>query len=220
MSEQKPLKAYEVRDDGEGYCCIIFATNSATARREGASELGTDWEGVESCRRAPHLDQYAPGPVSPMTLIEHGWWFECSHCGRRVSDDMAEELEDDGLNPDDFVPRPAGDRGIYCSANCECADYMEKRGREEAEDALREVFEAKFPGAAIVDVHCYDGPLLKTAEYPHRANTHLITFKFPGGKYSARWHFGDKVCSVSQIDKEEFCIWLAGEFLSKGGYSE
>lgn len=202
------LKAYEVRDDGEGYCCVVFATNSATARREGASELGIDWESVESCCRAPHLDQYAPGPVPPLTLIEHGWRFECSHCGRRVSDGMSEELEDEGLNPDDFIPRPAGKTGVYCGAGCECADHMEERGREEAEDSLRQVFEAKFPGATVIHVHCYDGPLLKKKENADRGGvTHSVLFSFPGGEYCSRWNFGDDVCLVPPIDQEAFKAW-------------
>ena len=197
------LKAYEVRDDGEGYCCVVFATNGATARREGASELGTDWESIESCCRAPHLDQYAPGPVPPLTLIEHGWWFECSHCGRRVSNEMAEELEDDDLDPANFIPRPAGKHGVYCSAGCECADYMDKRGREEAEDALREVFEAKFPGAEILHIHVYGGPKLETGDQ----GRYVVTFSFPGSQYSSRWNFGDDFCHVPMIDQEAFKEW-------------
>lgn len=197
------LKAYEVRDDGEGYCCVVFATNSATARREGASELGTDWECIESCRRSPHLDQYAPGPVPPMTLIEHGWRFECNHCGRRVSNDMDGEIEDEGLDPARFVPRPAGAHGVYCSASCECAEYMEKRGKEEAEEALREVFEAKFPGAEILYIHAYKGPKLE----PGDTGSYFVMFMFPGAKYSSRWNFGEQNCSVPMIDADAFIAW-------------
>lgn len=205
------LKAYEVRDDGEGYCCVVFATNGATARREGASELGTDWERIESCTRAPHLDQYAPGPIPPMTLIEHGWWFECQRCGRRVSDAMDEELEDDGLDPADFVPRPAGKTGVYCSACCERADHMEKRGREEAEDALREVFEAKFPGADVVHIHVYGGPKLEAPEDPSRGGGRfVVTFTFPGGRFSSQWNFGDDKCWVPMGDQEAFKAWREG----------
>lgn len=203
----KTLKAYEVREDGEGYCCVVFSTNGAAARREGAGELGTDWECIESCRRAPHLDQYAPGPVPAMTLIEHGWWFECQYCGRRVSNEMAEELEDDGLNPADFNPRPAGKDSVFCSESCECADHMTRRGREEAADALREVFEAKFPGATIVDIHCYDGPLLKAQNLRH-GKTHVVTFTFPGSQYRSKWHFGDEFACVPQIDIDAFKAWL------------
>lgn len=200
------LKAYEVCDNYEGHGCVVFATNSATARREGASELGTDWESIESCRRAPHLDQYAPGPVPPLTMIKHGWWFECSHCGRRVNSDMEDELLDDGLDPADFVPRPAGNDGVFCSESCECADHIARRGREEAADALREVFEAKFPGADILHIHVYGGPKLEA----DKQGCYIVTFTFPGGTYSARWEFGDSFCSVPMIDQEAFKAWRAG----------
>jgi len=202
------LKAYEVRDGGEGYCCVIFATNNATARSEGASELGTDWESVESCRRAPHLDQYAPGPISPLVLIEHGWWFECQHCGRRVSNDMEDELGDDNLDPAEFGPRPAGNDGVYCSAGCECADHMARRGREDAEEALREVFEFKFPGATVIQINCYDGPKLTTPEDMIRGGgKYVVTFTFPGSKYSSWLNFGDDQCWVPRGDQEAYKAW-------------
>lgn len=201
------LKAYEVREDGEGYCCVVFATNGAAARRDGAGELGTEWDGIESCRRAPHLDQYAPGPVPPITLIEHGWWFECQHCGRRVSNDMDDDLLDDDLDPAPFSPRPAGKHGVFCSERCECADHMEKRDREEAADALREVFEAKFQGAEILHVHVYRGPRLEAG----KSGEYVVTFKFPGALYSSRWSFGDEFCSVPQCDVRAFAEWKGGE---------
>lgn len=198
------LKAYEVRDDGEGYCCVVFATNGATARREGASELGTDWECIETCRRAPDLDQYSPGPVPPMTLLDHGWWFECSHCGRRVSRDMDEDDEREFLgDPADYLPRSAGKRGVFCSASCECADHMEKRGHDEAEEALVKVFEAKFPGADIEHVHIYRGPKLDA----NKRGEAVVTFSFPGSKYSARWEFGDEFVSVPLADQDAFKAW-------------
>lgn len=201
------LKAYEVRDDGEGYCTVIFATNGAAARREGASELGTDWECIESCTRAPHLDQYAPGPVPPLTLIEHGWWFECSHCGRRVSNDMEDELLDDDLDPADFVPLPDGKNGVFCSAGCECRDHMEKRGQAEAEEALREVFEAKFPGATIKDLYVYRGPKLT---HGVRGETAVVYFCFPGCQYGSRWVFGEEFAQVPLIDVDAYKAWRAG----------
>lgn len=205
------LKAYEVCDNYEGYGCVVFATNSATARREGASELGTDWESIESCRRAPHLDQYAPGPVPPLTLIEHGWWFECQHCHRRVRNDMADDIEYDGIDPANLVPRQAGTHGVFCSESCECADHIARRGREEAADALREVFEAKFPGATVINVHCYDGPKLRIPDDLTRGgSTHVVTFTFPGSKWSSQWNFGDEECWVPSGDQEAFKAWRAG----------
>lgn len=206
------LKAYEVRYDYDDRAVVVYATNGATARREGAGELGIEFEEVESCRRAPHLDQYAPGPVPPLTLIEHGWIFECHHCGRNVQLEMEDEIEDDGLDPADFVPRQAGKDGVFCSAGCECADHMAKRGREEAEEALIEVFEAKFPGATLTSIHVYDGPKLLPPERQEgraRSIRYAVYFKFPGSKYAATWEFGDKSVSLDQDDVEAFQAWRA-----------
>lgn len=72
------LKAYSVQMDEHG--CVRFATNGAAARREGANELDTDWEAIISCRRAPHFDCYAPGPVPEKALWDSGWRFLCEKC--------------------------------------------------------------------------------------------------------------------------------------------
>lgn len=207
----EPLKAYEVREGGEGYCAVVFATNGATARREGASELGTDWEGIETCRRAPDLDQYAPGPVPAMTLLDHGWWFECGHCGQRVSHDMDEDDEREFLgDPADYQPRPAGNGGVFCSASCECADHMDKRGQDEAEAALIEVFEAKFPGATLVSLHVYRGPrLVPKTDYAKRVRSieYAVYFTLPGFENTATWEFGSSKVSVDARDLDAFHAW-------------
>jgi hypothetical protein len=80
------LKAYQVSDGNDG-CCIYFAANSATARREGAGEIGCEWEDIDYCNRRPEFDQFAPGPVPAQVLIEHGWWFECGNCYAHVTED-------------------------------------------------------------------------------------------------------------------------------------
>jgi len=85
------LKAYQVSDGNDG-CCIRFATNSATARREGANEIDCEWEDIDYCHRRPEFDQYAPGPVPHEVLIEHGWWWECGHCYERVNADTQQRV--------------------------------------------------------------------------------------------------------------------------------
>lgn len=200
----RALKAYEVRDDGEGYCTIAFATNSATARREGASELGTDWDGIESCTRKPEFDSYAPGPVPPMDLLEHGWWFECQHCYRRVSADMADELEDDGLDPADFIPQPAGNHSVFCSASCAAESVAEKRQHECAEANLLEAFEARFPSAEILECRAY-GTRLEPNDGSGREN--WVAFKFPGAKWSSIWEFGCNHVQVPRCDIAAFNAW-------------
>jgi hypothetical protein len=190
---QTPIKAYKVIEAGEGYGTIAFATNNATARRTGASELDVEWGDIESCRRQPDMDQYAPGPIHPLTLIDHGWCFECSHCGSRVSDVDQERRADARL-------------GVFCSESCECADHMRDRHREEAADALREVFEAKFPGAHIEQIGAYasfDSPRLKA----NSGGDFVVTFMFPGGQHCAQWAFGSEHCWVMQSDMDAYVAW-------------
>jgi len=202
------LKAYEVRDDGEGCCVIQFATNSAAARREGASELNTDWECIESCVRKPEFDAYAPGPVPPLVLIAAGWWFECLHCGRLASKDMAQDMEDDGLDPADFVLREAGKYGVFCSATCEAEHLAEERLKAAAVNALLEVFRAKFPEAEVVGAHVC-GTRLQARE-AQGGMLASVSFAFPGGKYPATFEYGSDEVWVSSIDRERFIAWRAG----------
>lgn len=113
-SEIKPLKAYSVQ--GYEYGCIVFATNSATARREGANQLDCEWEDIEYCRRATWADTYAQERrVPPLVMIDHGWWFECSYCGTKVCTDSSDE--DDSGNEILHSPVADGDC-VYCTQKC------------------------------------------------------------------------------------------------------
>lgn len=200
----KKLKAYEVRDDYEGHCCIRFAPNNATARREGAHELDIEWESVEHCQRKPEFDQYAPGPVPPMVLLEHGWWFECHHCGRRIDDYMADELESDGLDPADFTPCASG-RSVYCSAACQAMFYAERRANAAAQTALIELFDAKFPNCKISRVHVCGTKL----EGPDDSGGMKcsVSFLFPGARYGATYEYGRDDLYVAQGDLPAYYAW-------------
>lgn len=201
MNEQKPLKAYQVNvESDDAYSCVVFATNSATARREGASELNADWEDVDSCRRAPHFDEYAPGPVPASAMIEAGWWFECHHCNQRVSKDS--EYDDDGneIEPGAYVTRK---QQVFCCQEHLARYDANKRMNVAAKDALIELVEAKFPGCTITRVHVY-GEKLEPSEKGHgiRCSAH---FTFPGAKYGADYNFGEgNQAWVSQIDLPAF----------------
>ena len=195
------LKAYEVRDDYEGHCVIRFATSNAAARREGAAELGIDWESVESCRRAPQFDAYSPGPVPERALLQNGWWFECHHCGRRVSNDMSEEEAEEGEELEATVI----DKRVYCSASCAAIDSAKKRANAAAKAALVELFEAKFPGATITRVHVYGEKLEPSDAGPLKC---CVDFMFPGGVYPATWVYGeDNTVRVPMFDVEAFKAW-------------
>lgn len=205
MSKKK-LKAYEVRDIDEGNCVIEFATNSAAARREGANELCTDWESVESCTRKPEYDQYAPGPVPVMVLLDDGWWFECPHCGRRVTSDMAVEIEDEDLDPADFVPEQHGNHSVFCSASCSAEHYAHQRAKEHAKADLLELFESRFPGATVQKINVYGHKLEESP--PQKGFLCSVNFTFPGAKYGGTWVFGEyDQAHISSIDVEAFHAW-------------
>ncbi|MCK9394173.1 MAG: hypothetical protein M0Q44_01100 [Methylobacter sp.] len=204
----KPLKAFEVRDNDEGHCTIQFATNSATARREGASELNVDWESVESCRRKPEFDSYAPGPVPPLVLIAHGWHFECSECYRQVSDDMGEDLEAEDLNPNDFVPRGHGKHGVFCSEACEEKHTEDLRLNKDAKAELLRIFNEKFPGATVQHVHVF-GNKLEPSEPGFCGHRCSVSFTFPGATHGgSTFVYGDDdMCLVATGDVKAFNEW-------------
>ena len=124
----KRLKAYRV-SDGNDQTVIRFATNNATARREGANEMEVDWTEVDYCSRASQYDEFAPGPVPPLVMIENGWWFECSCCGQTVN-----EYND---------RRVASGQDVYCDETCRQRDYADDKARTSAGAALIEVFEMR-----------------------------------------------------------------------------
>lgn len=196
METNTGLKAYEVYDGGDNWA-IVFATNSATARREGANECNCEWEEVDHCRRRPALDQYAPGPVPPLALIAQGWHYECFHCSCRVDEDMDDVEADPHFDTwSEAQPVPRG-QFVYCSPACAAIDAARRRGRRAAETALIELVEAKYPGAVAIHAHVY-GDRLDTK--PGHCSA---SFTFPGGRYPATYKFGDAAW-VSQCDVEAF----------------
>jgi hypothetical protein len=198
------LKACTVHDGGD-HSVIVFAHHNVVARREGANELDCGFNEVDYCKRSPEFDAYAPGPVPPLVAIEHGWWFECSCCGRKVDSDVCQSAEDDGEDPD-FYGAVADGRAVYCSETCRQMAFVERRARKAAEVALIEVFEANFTGAAILNVWAnLDGFRLAGACRCSSGST--VTFKFPGGKAAANWSFGGEKCSLNRDDIEAFCAW-------------
>lgn len=177
------MKAYIVTEDFEGHCCIKFAKHNVVARREGASELNTEFEYVE-CRRAPEFDQYAEiGEVPIQVLIGHGWRYKCFGCGTTVhkysEDDEGNELE--LYYPDD--------NRVYCSLQC-CSEEIERNNEQKRRE--REVVNAaleRWPGIEIVYSNVYMDP-------------QLVEFKFSGGLYKCTWRMGQSFVSVSKTDVE------------------
>lgn len=189
----KRLKAYYVSDGDDG-ACITFATNSATARREGANELNIEWPDVDLCRRESGFDQYAPGPVPPRAMIEAGWWFPCPECGQHVTEDSGHDFVVEGEH-------------VYCSQTCVAVEYAEQRARQAAESALIEVFLSKYPDCEIQHVHVC-GVALEPGDLFGRGGAPCqISFKFPGARYGAMWCFGGLDVSVCLEDQPAYCAW-------------
>ena len=93
----------------EGHSCVVFHHHGLAARREGAGELGEDFESVE-CIRAPHFDKFSElGYVPVIEMLKDGWWFECVHCGRRITD------EDDEVPLDSVVTTK---NSAFCNQSC------------------------------------------------------------------------------------------------------
>jgi len=200
----KPLKAYQV-DHYEGPeegSVIVFATSNAPARRMGASELNLDWDSVESCRRAPHFDQYAPGPVPVDVMIEAGWRFACDRweCQQPISHDY---IDDDGDEIDTAGSYIVRGRQVFCTQECLARHDASMRARMAAKDALIELVESKFPGSRVTRVHVFHDRLEPSE--PHRGAKCSANFTFPGAKYGATYIFGEgDVAHVSQIDVSAF----------------
>lgn len=197
---QKKVKAYEVRDPDEGNCVIVFATNSATARREGGIDLGICFEEVESCQRAPWADEFAPGPVPISASLAAGWWHGCSHCQCEFEADGRRGEFGDDEDDCEYAFEPVESHGHnYCSPACIQAEWAERRLREAHEHAAIEAAAITFPAVDAFSAYgSYDG---------NRAESWVVTFRVPGVKYGVGWSVGSSTATVSQCDAQAFSAW-------------
>lgn len=183
MTTNKPIKAYSVQADESG--AIIFATSGIAARRMGANELETEFEYIQSCCRAPWADQYAEqGWVPVKALIEQGWWWSCSGCGNKVSEDS----EDRHGNPHEPVIE---ERGLYCSADCKAAEEAAVAARKLRKEQRTQEALDKWPGIEVLWVSDHDTDA-------------LVIFKFPGSTGSANWRVGE---TTLHVDKGDIPAW-------------
>ncbi|MBB4126273.1 hypothetical protein GGR77_001563 [Xanthomonas translucens] len=179
MAEPRELRAYQV--DGYDQSVLVFESNGAAARRRGAGLMDCQFEEVDSCRRQPALDVYAPGPVPPLVLIEHGWWFECGNCHRRIDDDMEQQDDEDAIEP------YAVGEVVYCSRACYAQRAARWRQREAAVAAICELVQTHFPEAHIVRAHICDCTLEKAE--PNGGTLSSCDFQLPGLKYQVSYRF-------------------------------
>lgn len=197
-TESKPLKAYCVKDE-EQSAVIVFATNSASARREGGNELSCEWEGVESCRRAPWADRFADTRVVPAKAwIDNGYWCSCGGgCDRQVNGGVQEEEDEDG-NPFELEPVFVGDT-VYCSQACKEASDAAAAARKARKQEVLDAVVAEFPG--ITNIWAND-----------HENDRGARFNFPGGKNPVTWRLGEETALVS---REDIDAWKKYRSLSR-----
>jgi hypothetical protein len=186
------MKAYQVTESGEGQACVVFAVSGAPARVAGASELGTDWDGIESCRRAPEFDDYAPGPVQQRALFDAGWWFECGHCGHRVSqgEEHDDRHDDEGndADPADFGFVERG-RRVFCCLACLAKEDAEKTASEERQAAVIEAAALRWPMATNIAAW---GSELRAV------------FSLPGLLGTVQWAIGKPEVLIEKRDEDAF----------------
>lgn len=191
---EKNLKAYEVREPDEGNCVIVFADKNVVARREGAGELGCEFEFVESCIRAPWADEYAPGPVPLHASLTAGWWHSCCGCGCEFDAEGIRGLDAD--EQPEIEPVQDSKHNAYCSAGCMMADWSRRQVQKAREAAAIEHCLARWPQATRV--------------WPYRAGCgtgfepNACTMLLPGLQNNVSWTFSEGTVSVSQVDVPEF----------------
>ncbi len=183
----KPLKAYSVQSDEYG--CIVFETNSAAARRVGANQLDTEWEYIESCRRAPWADEYAEvkGGVPPLVMVENGWWLECMHCGRQINSDL--EAWDENNEAITLEPVECGQH-IYCSQSCKDERDSEIAARDLAFETFKKSVQEKRPDLTFTEYQGGGHWISMTAK-----------FTFPGSKFGGT--------ARGEVGSDEISFWIA-----------
>lgn len=161
----KKVVAWQVNEFCEGHSCVVFHHHGMAARRQGANELGEDFESVE-CFRAPHFDQFAEqGFVPVIEMIKSGWWFECVHCGQRISDS-----DDESEPPIEHVVTTK--HTAFCNQSCFDA-YQKKVSDHNAEFArLKQLVQTIRPDLHFVEF---------SGEWPQLS--FLAKFKFEGCQY-------------------------------------
>jgi hypothetical protein len=190
--ESKPVKAYQVDDDHSGHSVVVFADRSVVARKRGANELDLEFGEVSSCRRKPQYDAFASQGYVPIdVLIDDGWWFECPHCGHRITSDGASRYYDHEEEHD--LPVYTTRDAAYCDIHCYEADKREWLLARRREQALADRFHELYPGATVIWVNEYE----KDAR---------VVFRFPGGARNVEWK---GKTDLLYIDEQDLPAWEA-----------
>lgn len=182
-SIELPLKAWAAYEHDEGVGGIYFAKHAIVARRDAANEHADGELSGVWLRRAPWADRYAPGPVPVSVMIEHDWWFPCSHCDRHVTNSTEERVFDER------------DRTVWCSAECRAAEAARRAERLELERQAKEAAFAKF-GHEITVGHTFT-----------RNGCWFVSFIWPGGEQQADWQVGAETAAVAKRDLLAWEAW-------------
>lgn len=227
----KPLLAFSIQDDESAE--IVFA---ASREEACADEIGCAGDPGVQCTRTEWADQYAPGPVPKMVMIDNGWWWECYGCECRIDSDLlADVFGDDGfeLEPRALDPVERGG-AIFCTAACMAAHDEAIRQRKAREKQVLEYMRAlalsRLPGIALTgrdhvyvttnergDLECYQA---------------YVGFRFPGctiadahfnyeNERTARGDNGEQPhVTVCAGDKDAFNAWRNAALIHKATPNE
>lgn len=151
------VKAFAVTEHCENTGGIIFAAHNIVARRLGANEHADGDISYVTCKRAPWADCFADtGRVPAGVMVDNGWHFECSGCGRTIDSDIFWERD---MLPSDII----GDDGtsVYCDAVCEAREALRRAKSKKLETRwlrrFRKFIRRRFPDAVCGDGHAYAG---------------------------------------------------------------
>ena len=192
---------------------IVFAKTSIEAKRRWANEHGDGDQYITgiSARRCKGWDQYAPGPVPALVMIEDGWYFECEGCSRMINEDAIShglDEDDEGGPAPPMQPYEPTPWRIWCSRECHDDDMAERRRIKRAEARA----------IAVVQRHVlkrYPNVTLRTGDYAHyasvrreiRAGRRLLVhdvrigFELPGMKHGALvWSVSDEKWRHATVD--------------------
>jgi hypothetical protein len=199
----RKMLAYSVETYDPEESTIQFATSSAAARRQGADEIGTDFSGIVSCRRAHWADPYADLRYIPAkAYIDAGWWFDCNHCGTHCDSDASRWDEETQTDiPLDLV---FDGRVVYCSADCKSGHEAEVTARNAKFEAFKVSAAQVQPGVTFTGF---------TGGYPYCANSGKFTF--PGAQYGGSVQDTEESIEltwwVCDVDKDAWDLFTAGQ---------
>jgi hypothetical protein len=196
-----------IEDEGSE---IVFA-ESEEAATYLAYKIGTGGysaEDLDQSQRIPEYDKYAAQGYVPIeVLYNDGWSFECSECGRTVSDSTGEdnyqeelaEWEADALAGEEAPPvyNPQfidSSSLVFCSVSCKDKFYKESELKKTKKLKAKAYLEKRFPEITNIDIW---GDFTK--------GDIIARFNFPGGKGSVKYDF--KKPNTVMVNPDDLETW-------------